>query len=110
MEDHVRLASRVLFSTMLVAAAAAPAFAEAPAGIAVNSAVVHSMDGKTTIVPISRERQAELLASPHARQLAAGIVVLVAGGKTYVVDDHTMPDGKDMIKTVLNEFVPEGGG
>jgi hypothetical protein len=110
MEDHVKLANRVLFGAMLVVAAAAPAFADAPAGVPVNSAVVHSMDGKTTIVPISRERQAELLASTHARQLAAGIVMLVAGGKAYVIDDHTMPDGKDMIKTVLDEFVQQGGG
>jgi hypothetical protein len=68
------------------------------------------MDGKTTLVPITAERQAELLASPHAHALAAGIVVLVANGKTYVVDDHTMPDGRNMIKTVLGEFVPQGGG
>ncbi|MEI9983753.1 MAG: hypothetical protein WDN69_11430 [Aliidongia sp.] len=102
--------SKVLFGAMLVAATTAQAFADAPAGIPVNSAVVHSMDGKTTIVPISGERQAELLASPHAHQLASGIVVLVAGGKTYVIDDHIMPSGKEMIKTVLDEFVQQGGG
>ena len=65
---------------ILAAAMTVPAWAGAPA----NSAVVHSMDGKTTLVPITAERQAELLASPHAHALAAGIVVLVANGKTYV--------------------------
>ncbi len=86
-----------------------PAFAES-AGVPVNSVVVHSMDGKTTIVPIDAQRQAELLGSSHAHELAAGIVVLVANGKTYVVDDHKMADGKDMVKTILAINAPEGGG
>lgn len=97
---------KTLLGVVLAAAMTVPAWAGAPA----NSAVVHSMDGKTTLMPITAERQAELLASPHAHALAAGIVVLVANGKTYVIDDHTMPDGRDMIKTVLGEFVQEGGG
>ena len=97
---------KILLGAALALAIAAPAWADT----AVNSAVVHTMDGKTTLVPITAQRQAELLASPHAHPLAAGIVVLVANGKTYVIDDHTMPDGREMIKTVLGEFVPQGGG
>ena len=102
----MKINGKILFSAILAVTLTLPAWADTLA----NSAVVHSMDGKTTLVPITAERQAELLASPHAHPLAAGIVVLVANGKTYVIDDHTMPDGRDMIKTVLGEFVPQGGG
>jgi hypothetical protein len=106
MEDSVKISSKILFGAILGVAMTMPALADT----AINSVVVHSMDGKTTLVPITAERQAELIASPHAHPLAAGIVVLVADGKTYVIDDHKMPDGRDMIKTVLGEFVPQGGG
>ncbi len=102
----MKFSSKILLGAGLAVAMTGFAWADTPA----NSAVVHSMDGKTTLVPITAQRQAELLASPHAHALASGIVVLVANGKTYVVDDHTMPDGREMIKTVLGEFVPQGGG
>jgi hypothetical protein len=103
---------KILLGAAMAAALTSPALAEAPAnaGTPINSAVVHSMDGRTTIVQISAERQAELIASPHAKQLAAGIVVLVANGKTYVIDDHKMPSGEPMVKTILNQFAQEGGG
>ena len=100
------MSRKLLLGAVLAAAMTMPAWADTAA----NSGVVHSMDGKTTLVPITAQRQAELLASPHAHPLAAGIVVLVANGKTYVIDDHTMPDGREMIKTVLGEFVQQGGG
>ena len=106
METSVKISSKTLLGAGLALAMTASAWADTPA----NSAVVHTMDGKTTLVPITAQRQAELLASPHAHALATGIGVLVANGKTYVVDDHTMPDGREMIKTVLGEFVPQGGG
>ena len=102
----VNISRNILLGAVFAVAMTVPAWAATP----INSVVVHSMDGKTTIVPVTAERQAELIASPHAHQLAAGIVVLVANGKTYVIDDHTMPDGRDMINTVLGEYVPQGGG
>ncbi len=102
----MKFSSKTLLGVGLAVAMTGFAWADT----AVNSAVVHSMDGKTTLVPITAQRQAELLASPHAHALGSGIVVLVANGKTYVVDDHTMADGRPMIKTVLDEFVQQGGG
>ena len=102
----MKVRGKILVGAVLAAAMTLPAWADT----AVNSAVVHAMDGKTTLVPITAERQAELIASPHAHQLGAGIVVLVANGKTYVIDDHKMPDGREMIKTVLGELIPQGGG
>jgi hypothetical protein len=102
----------ILTTAIAAATIAFPARADGlpNGGAAINSAVVHSMDGKTTIVPISAARQAELLASPHAKQLGAGICVLVVDGKTYVIDDHTMPSGKQMIAAVLEDFTPPQGG
>ena len=100
---------KALAGAVLALGLGAPAHAEMQSA-AVNSVVVHSMDGKTTIVPIDAKRQAELIASNHAHELAAGIVVLVANGKTYVIDDHKMADGKDMVKTILAINAPEGGG
>jgi hypothetical protein len=102
----LKFSGKFLLGAALALAMTVPAWADTAA----NSVVVHSMDGKTTLTPITAQRQAELIASPHAHALASGIVVLVANGKTYVIDDHTMPDGRDMIKTVLGEFVVEGGG
>ncbi len=100
---------KALTGAALALALGTPALADTQAA-PVNSVVVHSMDGKTTIVPIDAKRQAELLGSSHAHELAAGIVVLVANGKTYVIDDHKMADGKDMVKTILAINAPEGGG
>ena len=102
----MKIGRNFLLGAVFAAVMTVPAWADT----AVNSVVVHSMDGKTTLVPITAERQAELIASPHAHLLAAGIVVLVANGKTYVVDDHKMPDGRDMVKAVLEGFIPPGGG
>ena len=93
-----------LLGMALMASLAVPALAQSPAkqGPLVNSVVVHSMDGKTTMVPIDAARQAELLGSSHAKQLAAGVVVLVVDGKTFLIDDHTMPNGDQMIKMILS--------
>jgi hypothetical protein len=102
----------MLAGGLFIVAAIGPASADPPATVAVpsNSVVVHSMDGKTTVVSISARRQAELLASPHTRELGAGIVVLVADGKTYVVEDHVMPNGKPMVASILQDFEPQEGG
>jgi hypothetical protein len=103
---------RALLGLAMTAVFAAPAFADTMAaanGPMVNSVVVHSMDGKTTLVPIDAARQAELLASSHAKQLTTGVVVLVADGKTYLIEDHKMPSGEMMVKSILN-YAPEGGG
>jgi hypothetical protein len=93
-----------LLGATVAVALAVPAFAgeTAMTGSAVNSVVIHTMDGKTSIVPITAERQAELIASPHAHQLAQGIVVLVANGKTYVIDDHKQANGQQMVQAIID--------
>jgi hypothetical protein len=103
---------KTLLGLAMTVALTAPALAGEPTaanGPMINSVVVHSLDGKTTLVPIDAARQAELLASSHAKQLTAGCVVLIANGKTYLIEDHKMPDGEMMIKSILN-YAPEGGG
>src|SRR5882757_9372198 len=93
-----------LLGMALMASLAVPALAQSPAeqGPFVNAVVVHSIDGKMTIVPIDAARQTELVGSSHAKQLAAGVVVLVVDGKTFLIDDHKMPNGDQMIKTILS--------
>jgi hypothetical protein len=93
-----------LLGMALMASLAVPAFAQSPAeqGPFVYAVVVHSMDGKMTIVPIDAARQTELAGSSHAKQLAAGVVIMVVDGKTFLIDDHKMPNGDQMIKTILS--------
>jgi len=95
-----------LFTLATVANASA---ATDPAAVA-GSAVICTKSGKTMVVPITPERQAELLASAHARPLDNDVVVLVSGGKTYVVDEHVMASGKSMIASILSDFMPSQGG
>jgi|GEM_PF-6112984 hypothetical protein len=66
-----------------------------------TSIVVHSIDGKTTIVPVDSKMAKELLGNPNAKPLTAGMVVFVSEGKTYVIDDHKMPSGKMFIETYM---------
>ena len=100
-----------LLGMALMASLAVPAFAQSPAeqGPFVNAVVVHSMDGKTTMVPIDAARQAELLGSSHAKQLAAGVVVLVVDGKTFLIDDYKMPNGDQMVEPILSGDGDVGG-
>ena len=104
-------ARRILLSSLLTVATVAPAFAAATdTAVVAGSAVVCTKSGKTMVVPITSDRQAELLSSSHARPLDNDVVVLVADGKTYVVEEHVMASGKGMIATVLSDFMPPAGG
>jgi hypothetical protein len=102
----------VLIGGLFITIIAGPALADPPTQIVVpsNSVVVHTMDGKTTVATISARRQAQLLASEHTHELGAGIVVMVVDGRTYLVEDHIMPNGEPMVASILRDFEPQEGG
>ena len=102
---------QTLMGLAMALAVTTAAQAEVPAkDAAVNSVVIHTIDGKTSIERINAAQQAELIASQHARQLEVGIVVLVANGKTYVIDDHKMPNGKPMVQSLIDWSNESNGG
>jgi hypothetical protein len=104
-------ARKMLLTGMLTLATIAPVLAAATDTSAMaGSAVVCTKSGKTMVVPITPARQAELLASAQAHPLDNDVVVLVSGGKTYVIDEHVMASGKGMIASILSDFMPSQGG
>ena len=103
------VAAAVLGSTAL----SVPAFADKAAmqgAVPNNSIVVHNMDGSSNVVPIDAAMAAKLKADPNARPLQQGLVVFVASGKAYMIDDYMMPDGQMMVASILKNFMPAQGG
>jgi ABC-type phosphate transport system substrate-binding protein len=95
------------------AALSVPAFAQtAPmqGTVPSNSIVVHSMDGSSTVVPIDAAMAAKLAADPKAKPLKQNVVVFIASGKAYMVEDHKMKDGNMMVASILKNFMPAQGG
>ena len=91
------------------------AFAADPApGAGPTSIVIHSTNGTTTTVPIDSKMASKLLADPAAKPLKMGVIIFVANGKTYIIEDHKMANGKMMLSTWGEEYpswgAPEGGG
>ena len=89
-----------------------PALAADPG--APTSIVIHSMNGTTTTMPIDAKMANQLLADPNVKPLKAGIIVFVANGKPYMIEDHKMPNGKMLISSWASLYptydAAEGGG
>ena len=79
-----------------------------------TSIVIHAMNGTTTTVPIDSKMASKLLADPAAKPLKTGVIIFVANGKTYMIEDHKMASGKMMLSAWSEEYpswsAPAGGG
>jgi hypothetical protein len=95
------LIGSVAFGTAAVAAGAST----------LPPSVIVATNGSATIIPLDAKLESRLLADPTAKPLDKGVVMFVANGKAYMIEDHMMPSGQMMIASLLKDyFPPQGGG
>ena len=86
--------------------------ADAPADVNGKpaSVVIHSMSGKTIVIPVDSKKAAELLADPSTKPLDGDIAIFVVDGKAYMIPDHKMASGRMFIQDLMVYDSPNGGG
>ncbi|HVJ54163.1 MAG TPA: hypothetical protein VM689_16980 [Aliidongia sp.] len=107
---------RNLFITAGIAALFSPALADTqskPASDLPTSIIVHSVAGKSTVLPVDSKKASQLLSNPHTKPLPGDVVVFVVKGKAYMLEDHQLPNGKMFVNSLVAEYpsydAPEGG-
>jgi hypothetical protein len=98
------------------AALCSPTLADTPKPTATNlptSIIVHSVAGKSTVLPVDSKKASQLLSNPHTKPLPGDIVVFVVNGKAYMLEDHQLPNGKMFVNSLVAEYptydAPDGG-
>lgn len=100
----MRLA-KLLSGMLLAAAIVAPAFAEGGA----SDAMVLTIwpNGQVKMVPIFGQKERDMLVQ-HAKSEAGPVMIMTAGGKTYLLGNAKMASGR-MLLDYLNDAAYRGG-
>ena len=95
-------AKSALLALATVCALSSPVLAQGEGGKMTNGSIMVIMaDGRTHARMMTDQPMIDSMVK-QGKPLAAGQIVVMSGGKMYVVDDHKMADGKMMSEVLMS--------